>query len=217
MSKPIIPSRSDIIDMVAEEIYGGQILNNSYRGDVVEMMVLAALGSNWKHVGLGWHPWDLQRGSGDDRIRIQVKQTAAIQVWGDTKARTLRFNWRPNPPSYFERDNPDEAIEVEGWFCDLFVFGLHDETDSLIADQADPMQWKFLVIPVCDLKKGLGSMQLSKARNLWTAVSWNDLKLEVEAQAERGKLQLLELQTEFRQLFGKIDWQGDLDLMRLDN
>ena len=41
------------------------------------MMVLAALGGEWRFVGLGWHPWDLQRGQGEDRVRIQVKPSAA--------------------------------------------------------------------------------------------------------------------------------------------
>ena len=78
-------SRDRVLSMVANRIYGGTVLNNSHRGDVVEMMVLAALGSDWKFVGLGWHPWDLQRGSGADRVRIQVRQSAAMQIWGPTK------------------------------------------------------------------------------------------------------------------------------------
>lgn len=53
------PDRTAIIGMVAEHMYGGRILNNAHRGDVVEMMALAALGPDWEHVGLGWHPWDL--------------------------------------------------------------------------------------------------------------------------------------------------------------
>lgn len=134
MSLQNIPTRSQIIEMVAKEMYSGRILNNSHRGDVVEMIVFAALGDEWNHVGLGWHPWDLQRGLGVDRIRIQVRQTAALQLWGDTVKRNLQFHWKLKPPSYFERDNPDEEIESEGWFCDLFVFGIHDETDSSLAD-----------------------------------------------------------------------------------
>ena len=117
------PDRSEMIQMVAKQMYSGRILNNAHRGDVVEMMVLAALGPEWKHVGLGWHPWDLQRGHGPSRVRVQVKQTAAVQLWGDTVSRVLRFGWKPNPPSYFERDNPREDIESAGWFCELFVFG----------------------------------------------------------------------------------------------
>lgn len=173
------PDRSEIIEMVAKQMYSGRILNNAHRGDLVEMMVLAALGPEWRHVGLGWHPWDLQRGNGPDRIRIQVKQTAAVQLWGDTVSRVLQFGWRPNPPSYFERDNPDEEIETEGWFCEMFVFGIHDEMDRSLIDQADPAQWEFIVIPVGDLKPRTQTMQLSKASSLWRTVAWEQLKQEV--------------------------------------
>ena len=176
----MIPTRQEIVRRVADQIYGQGILNNAHRGDVVEMMVLASLGNDWNHVGLGWHPWDLQRGQGQGRVRIQVKQTAAVQLWGPTKHRALNFGWRPNPPSYFHRDNPGEPIENEGWFCELFVFGLHDETDETRIDQADPEQWSFMVIPTNHLKPKTGSMQLSKARTKWTPVKWQQLHQSVE-------------------------------------
>ncbi len=120
-----VPNRSVIIQMVAEHMYSGRILNNAHRGELVEMMVLAALGKEWKHVGLGWHPWDLQRSQGSTRIRIQVKHTAAVQLWGDTVSRVLSFGWKPNPPSYFERDNPGEEIESEGLFARLPLVLFH--------------------------------------------------------------------------------------------
>ncbi len=175
-----IPTRDEIIGMVAKEIYGGAILNNSHRGDVVEMMVLHALGPDWKHVGLGWHPWDLQRGKGPERVRIQVRQTAAVQLWGDSKSRSLQFNWKKQAPAYFVRDNPDEEIENEGWFCDLFIFCIHDVIDPVVRDQADPSQWEFIVIPVCDLFAGTRGVVLSKAKKKWRSVKWNDLRSEVE-------------------------------------
>ncbi|HEC02430.1 MAG TPA: hypothetical protein ENI81_02740 [Phycisphaerales bacterium] len=174
-----MPTRTAIIDMVAAHMYSGRILNNAHRGELVEMMVLAALGNDWRHVGLGWHPWDLQYGTDSNRIRVQVRQTAAVQLWGDTKSRTLSFGWKPNPPSYFERYNPGEKIEPQGWFCDLFVFGLHDETNKELIDQADPAQWKFLVISTSELKPGTNTMKLAKALKLWKPVTWDLIKCEV--------------------------------------
>lgn len=97
------PSRADLINMVAETMYGSQILNNAHRGDLVEMMVLSALGEGWRHVGLGWHPWDLQKYSGADRVRIQVKQCAALQLWGATKSMRVSFGWKDNSPRELER------------------------------------------------------------------------------------------------------------------
>lgn len=211
-----IPDRAEIIEMVAREFYSGKILNNAHRGDAVEMMVLAALGPEWKHVGLGWHPWDLQRGQGYERVRIQVKQTAALQLWGNTVRRTIQFDWKANAPSYFERDNPGELIESEGWFCDLFVFGLHDETDADVADQLDLAQWTFMVVPVCDLTRGKKSMVLTKAMAKWPVVSWNLLKNAVDESIETFKAESLLRQTEAKKLRGKVKWEGDLEQMRLD-
>lgn len=172
--------RDDIISMVAQRMYSSKILNNAHRGDIVEMMVLSALGSEWDLVGLGWHPWDLQRGTGSNRIRIQVRQCAARQLWGFTKNMKLQFGWKKNPPSYFHRDNPGEQIESEGWFCDLFIFGLHLIKDES-ADQVDPKQWEFLVIPTSDLEYGRNSMVLSKALDKWEPIQWSDLRKNVES------------------------------------
>jgi hypothetical protein len=180
-----IPTREVIIEMVANFMFGGTILNNSHRGEVVEMMVLAALGKHWNHVGLGWHPWDLQYGKGTNRIRIQVKHTAALQLWGKTSSQIITFGWKKNAPRSFEKDNPGESIESEGWFCDIFVFGLHDETDNERVDQADPRQWQFLVIPTCDLSRGTNSMSLAKALATWAPVPWNKLQNEVALQIKR--------------------------------
>jgi len=174
------PTRKEVISKVSDTIFSGRVLNNSHRGDVVEMMVAMALGAEWCFVGLGWHPWDLQRGAGDDRVRIQVKQSAALQLWGPTKVPTVSLNWSARPPSYFRRDNPDELIEAEGWFCELFVVGIHSEKDAAIADQCDPQQWRFSVIPTPDLKEGAKSITVNRIIARWPPVEWGQLKQSVD-------------------------------------
>lgn len=56
-------------------------MDNRERGDYAEQLVLSALGPDWKWVGLGWKPWDLERNYGERRVRIQVKQSAMAQFW----------------------------------------------------------------------------------------------------------------------------------------
>lgn len=182
------PGRDDVIAMVAKYLYSGRVLNNAHRGDIVEMIVLSALGSEWKMVGLGWHPWDLQRGSGNARVRIQVKQCAALQIWGPTKKLVLKFGWKKQAPDYFHSDNPGEEFETEGWFCDVFVFGLHLEENKEKADQADPTQWSFLVVPANVLQRGQDSMLLSKALKRWRPVKWHELPGAVELAIEKNLL-----------------------------
>ena len=174
------PTQSEIIQIIGDNFYKARIINNAHRGNVVEAMVLAALGPKWRLVGLGWHPWDLQRGTGKSRVRIQVKQSAALQLWGKTKNQSLQFGWKRNPPSYFKRDNPHEPIEAEGWFCDVFIFGVHQGTNPKTVQQTDASQWEFMVIPTSDLKKGTNSMVLTRALERWPLISWHDLSATVE-------------------------------------
>lgn len=167
--------------MLIEKLYWGPVMNNSHRGDFVEMMVLDTLGPDWEHKGLGWNPWDLQRGSGTDRARIQVRQCAALQLWGKTKRMTFHFSWNERAPRYFRRDNPNEAIESQGRFCELFVVGVHDIEDEDVCDQTNPLQWKFMIVPSCDLKQGQNSMALSKAIKRWPPIRLSELKPAVES------------------------------------
>jgi hypothetical protein len=166
--------------MLIEKLYSGRILNNSHRGDFVEMMVLDALGAEWQHVGLGWNIWDIQRGTGKDRARIQVKQCAALQLWGPTKRMTFQFPWSEKVPDYILRDFPNEAIEKDGWFCELFVVGVHAVEDATRCDQTDPAQWQFMIVPSRDLQAGRSSMTLKNAVKRWPLVPLAELKSAVE-------------------------------------
>jgi hypothetical protein len=166
--------------MLIEKLYSHRILNNSHRGDFVEMMVLDALGHEWRHVGLGWNIWDLQRGNGKERARIQVKQCAARQLWGKTKCMVFQFPWSDHAPAYIRRDFPDEALEQDGWFCELFVVGVHAIEDETLCDQTDPSQWQFMIVPSWELKRGQSSMTLSKAMKRWPLVPLAELKAAVE-------------------------------------
>lgn len=171
-------SKEQLQNRLLKEVYSDSILNNSHRGDIVEIMLLEALGSDWELVGLGWHPWDIETSVGGKRIRLQVKQCAALQLWGPTKKMQLSFPWSKKAPDYFERDNPGVEIENEGYLCDFFVIGLHLEDDPNKADQLNCDQWSFLVIPVEELHD-LGcpqSMVLSKALNRWTPVKLSEVK-----------------------------------------
>lgn len=172
--------RERVHQLLIERLYSGRILNNSHRGDFVEMMVLDALGPDWRHVGLGWNLWDLQRGDGPERTRIQVKHCAALQLWGKTKRLIVQFPWRDHPPDYIRRDFPREALEEAGWFCELFVVGVH-EVETNESDQTDPVQWQFMIAPSWEMKPGHSSMTLDKAASRWPLVPLSGLKSTVDA------------------------------------
>jgi hypothetical protein len=122
----------------------------------------------------------LQRGDGKDRARIQVKQSAARKLWGKTKCLTFQFPWSDQAPAYIRRDFPNEAIEKDGWFCELFVVGVHAVEDEKLCDQTDPSQWQFMVVPLHELKPGQNSMTLSKATKRWPLIPLSGLKSAIE-------------------------------------
>ena len=176
----LVEHRQHLHRMLIEKLYSHRILNNCHRGDFVEIMVLDALGAEWRHVGLGWNIWDLQRGTGKDRARIQVKQCAARQLWGKTKCMSFQFPWSDRAPAYILRDFPDEAFEKDGWFCELFVVGVHAVEDEKICDQTDPSQWQFMIVPSRELKHGQSSITISKAIKRWPLIPLGELKSSVE-------------------------------------
>jgi len=94
----------------------------------------------------------------------------------------LQLKWNKQVPFYFSRHHPKEKIEEEGWFCELFVVGIHLIDDASICDQMDVTQWKFMVIPAVHFKPGQKSMDLNIAIKNWHPVAWKNLKKKVETE-----------------------------------
>lgn len=151
----MIPTREAIERRILKEAFKTRLLDNSMRGFWCEFMVAEALGPDCHTVGLGWHPWDLQIGDSrdvfPDRIRIQVKNSAALQTWhpryGTVTDCCFNLTLR-NRPRYFTQDNPNVPCESTGFMCDIFVLCHHPETDVARADHCDPTQWRFYLAPV---------------------------------------------------------------------
>lgn len=80
------PTRSaagEVFDLipVTSRLFGQPILNNVVRGEVVEEMCLMALEPAWRHAGGDYGAWDLEHPK--TGLRIQIKQSAARQSWGN--------------------------------------------------------------------------------------------------------------------------------------
>ncbi len=123
----------------------------------MEALLAEALGPACSLVSSGWHPWDLQFGPVNrplpDRIRIQVKNTAALQTWskaGHKSERQWVLACKPVPP-YFREANPDIPCEGKGYLCDVFILADHPEHLPEQANHLDPYQWRFFVVPVTEI------------------------------------------------------------------
>ena len=73
------PLHEQVVQSLNERFYSQPLIDNVYRGDYVETLILFALGEGWEAVG-GWGSWDLEKGV--DGVRVEVKQAAALQTWG---------------------------------------------------------------------------------------------------------------------------------------
>ena len=79
--------------------YDTPVMNNVYRSDYVECLVMFTLGDDWWLTwtrGWDWAAWDCQHTSG---VRLEVKQAAARQSWDrETPARhrAPRFDTPPH-------------------------------------------------------------------------------------------------------------------------
>jgi hypothetical protein len=164
------PTTEQIRHRLVCDLLGSRIIENSLRGYWCEAMVAEALGSKCKLVSNGWHPWDIQIG-GDQakfpaRVRIQVKNSARLQTWHTSANKpsdslfNLKFSKRPG---YFERDFPDVPCEEYGFMCDVFVLCHHPIETLELADQTDPAQWEFYIVPVVGNNIAVTSAEIEAA------------------------------------------------------
>jgi hypothetical protein len=137
---------TQIINRLFQRQYGSPIIRNDLRGELVEEIVAIALEPEWNLCGTDWAACDLQRNS--DGLRMQVKQSAALQSW------TKRNGPKPKPcysiASKAGRYEGSTWIEEVGRHADVYVFGWHDRTDDK-ADHREPHQWQFFVVAERDL------------------------------------------------------------------
>ena len=171
--------------------YGQPLIANLYRGDYVEGLILFALGEGWKQTP-EWSSWDLER---EDGVRVEVKQSAALQSWHRStgiKKPATSFDIAPRAGYY--TDSSDSAVWVgldpeEPDFlraADIYIFAWHPETDPDIADHRRAEQWQFFVIPESMVAKSRGDKEkisLHQVKELAAAVAYAELAATVAAAA----------------------------------
>jgi hypothetical protein len=167
-----VPTVDEIRAKVCAAAFGSPLISNIYRGLVAEIIVGAALGSDWRMCSGDWRGWDFEHPSG---LRLEVKQSAARQTWtGARKATTPIFDIRTRT-GYFE--GADWVADPRR-FAHIYVFAHHPIMDEGV-DHRDPTQWRFHVVTADRLPAGK-TISLVKVALLSDAVPWIGLKAEVE-------------------------------------
>jgi hypothetical protein len=175
---PRIPTSDELAHLAGDRLFGRPIVQNNYRGEVVETIVERALGNAWPHCGADWTGWDFQSGGG---LRIQVRQSAAKQTWDSPKTTRPTFSIKPSKGYY---TGPVWHAEL-GRHCEIFVFAWHplvgDETDH-----RDASQWRFWVIAERELPSKQKSISLVVLQRKWGhGLAFGELGPAVDAVAAR--------------------------------
>ena len=142
-----------------DRAYQQLIMNNVHRSEYVEAMVALSLRDS------GWNrmmPWDSSDCKHESGVRLEVKQSAAVQAWGSKNSDSPRFDIAPGT-GYWDGGR---CVNQEGRNADIYLFAWHGETGEFV-NQGDPMSWEFYVILESDLPKqktiGLKALQALKS------------------------------------------------------
>jgi hypothetical protein len=147
------------------DMFDAPIMQNNLRGLWVEVLVSELLGSDWKHSGNDWAAWDLERCDG---LRIEVKQSAAVQSWGPSTS-SPRFSIAASK-GYYPDGKTYELNPSHKRFADLYIFAWHEGYD-----QRAVSEWRFYVVKADRLPEQQKSIGLAAIKKLSTPVGSEEL------------------------------------------
>ena len=118
----------------------GRLVENRWRGDVVEEIVARALAPlGWSHCSGDWNSWDLEHAA--QRLKMQVKQSARQQTWGVTKLSKYGIA----PAKGFYARNVWKTLPIAQRLSDVYLFA-HHPVEGEGANHWDVRQWQFTVV-----------------------------------------------------------------------
>jgi len=142
--------------------HSSDLLNNTLRGSYCEFIVSAALGVDLSGTNDDWEAYDVlfpyhwtDGLVGRDVIKIEVKSSAYLQAWEQSKLSTIQFSIRPTKAWTPQTGYSDETRRQS----DVYVFCLYTETDRAKADPLSLDGWDFYVLPTSRLNAICGSQQ----------------------------------------------------------
>jgi len=130
----------DVIAKVSQVAFGKPLVTNVLRGHVAEAIIALALEPEWTWSSADYAGWDFERSDG---LRLEVKQSAAMQSWSTGKPSRAIFDVAART-GYWESGT--KWIAEPGRPAHLYVFAHHSIYGD-DADHRDPAQWQFYVVP----------------------------------------------------------------------
>ena len=112
---------------------------------MAEFIVAKALGVSTADVRDEWGSFDLQTSDG---VKVEVKSSAYLQSWAQTKLSTISFR-TPKTHAFDPETNQSES-ELKRQ-ADVYVFAVLTHQDKNTINPLNVDQWEFYVIPTITL------------------------------------------------------------------
>ena len=161
------------------------LLSNVTRGILAEYLVARALGIGAESVRDEWAAFDMLT---FDRIKVEVKSTAYLQSWYQTKLSAISFS-TPKTRGW----DPDTNVQgdVPMRRADVYVFALLAHRDKATVNPVDVAQWQFYVLPTSVLDQRTRSQHSitlpTLERLAGEALSYSQLAGAVRTAAARNR------------------------------
>lgn len=141
---PLAFGINEVIARVSQVAFGKPLVTNVLRGHVAEAIVALALEPEWRLCGGDYAGWDFER---PDGLRLEVKQSAAMQSWSTSKPSKPIFDVAARTGHW---QAGTQWIAEAGRPAHIYVFA-HHGIYADHADHRDPMQWQFYVVATSQL------------------------------------------------------------------
>lgn len=132
-----------IKDRLSEVLWGKPLINNAFRGTLVEAFIAQVVEPRWRWCAHDWGSFDFQ---GSNGIGVEVKQAAARQSWHTegSKACPARFDIAERNGKWTDAGI---WLEERGRAASIYIFAHHPIFDVQIADHRAVDQWDFYIVP----------------------------------------------------------------------
>ena len=128
------------------------LVGNTLRGMLAEYIIASAVGSE-KGTRTEWDAFDIET---PDKIKIEVKSSAYIQSWSQSKLSAISFGIQPTK-GWDAKTNTYSSQRVRQ--SDIYVFCVHAHKDKSTIDPLNIDQWAFYILPTKTLNKVVGNQK----------------------------------------------------------
>jgi hypothetical protein len=157
----------------AHAAFGRRFTTNKWRDLVAEIIIGAALGSQWHWRPEDWVDWDFEH---IDGTMLAVRQYAACSDWQQPGSKASRCTFDIAPSAGYWQAGCWIARRHRP--AHIYVFAYHPRTDEA-ADHCDPTQWEFYVVPTAILPPD-DEIDLARVRDLSSHFIFAEIDMFIE-------------------------------------